>query len=147
MMRSKVFLIFLFVFCSFIAFSLSNEGKLWTEDIWKILLKVKYKYQKNAYIPEFDSNIKALDGKVITIQGYMYPLEEAPSHSFFMLSYYPIAICFFCGGAGPESVIEITGKKPIRYTTKLMKLRGTLKLNSSDPERLFFILLGAEEVQ
>jgi hypothetical protein len=116
------------------------------DDIWKTLLSVKYKYNKNAYVPIFEAKHKALDNQVVTIKGYMYPLEESAKHSFFMLSYYPVNICFFCGGAGPESVVEITAKQPINFSNKQINMRGKLKLNSSDPERLFYIMLDAEQV-
>jgi hypothetical protein len=136
----------------FFVFFLSAGALVWAsqsqtlEDIWKILLSVKYKYNKDAYVPIFEAKHKALDGQEVTLRGYMYPLEEASQHSFFMLSYYPVNICFFCGGAGPESVVEITAKKPINFTNKPLYLKGKLKLNSTDPERLFYILLDAEQV-
>jgi hypothetical protein len=125
----------------------STENRLHSlEDIWKTLLSVKYKYNKNAYVPIFEAKHKALDNQVVTIKGYMYPLEESAKHSFFMLSYYPVNICFFCGGAGPESVVEITAKQPIDFSNKQINMRGKLKLNASDPERLFYIMLDAEQV-
>lgn len=114
------------------------------DDVWKILLKVKSTYKDLVYIPHFTSEVKALDGKIITIKGYMYPLEEATKHEFFMLSYYPVNVCFFCGGSGPESVVEVSASKPIPYTSKPITLRGKLKLNANDPNRLFFLLLSAE---
>jgi hypothetical protein len=117
------------------------------DDIWKILLNVKYEYTKEAYIPKFDEKIKSFDNQSITIKGYMYALEEAPKHSFFMLSYYPVSMCFFCGGAGPESVIEVNAQKPLKYSNRQITLKGKLRLNSKDRERLFFILLDAELIE
>jgi hypothetical protein len=117
-----------------------------TEDIWKILLSVKYKTEKQYYIPQFDPKIKAFDNQVVILKGYMYPLEEKTNHDFFMLSYYPINVCFFCGGAGPESVIEVKAKTPIKYTDKPLKIKGKLRLNATNKERLFYFLLNAEVV-
>lgn len=119
----------------------------YNDEIWKILLKVKSTMKNNAYVPQFTPEAKALDGKIITIKGYMYPLEEAPKHEFFMLSYYPTSVCFFCGGAGPESVIEVTAAKPIAFSSRPMTLKGKLRLNQYDKERLFFLLLSAEEIK
>lgn len=127
-------------------FSTQPELEILNEGIWKTLLSVKYTYNKHQYIPKFDTKIKSLDGKRIRIKGFMYPLEETTTHSFFMLSYYPINICFFCGGAGPESVVEVSSAKPIKFSSEPMTLEGTLKLNHADPDRLFFILLGAKRV-
>lgn len=115
-----------------------------TEDIWKVLLKVKYSFYENTYIPKFDDKIKALDGKIVTIKGFMYPIDEKTQHEFFYLSYYPVNICFFCGGAGPESVIEVNSRKPIPLKSKAIQVKGKLKLNYKDRQRLFFILLDTE---
>jgi hypothetical protein len=54
-------------------------------------------------------------------------------------------MCYFCGGAGPESVIEVTVKKPLKFTSRVITLKGTLKLNDSDPDKLFYLLINAEE--
>lgn len=115
------------------------------EGVWKDLLAVKTIQKRDAYTPKFDEKQRAYDGKQITVKGYIYAYEEAPVHKFFMLSYYPVSMCYFCGGAGPESVIEVTVKKPLKYTSREVTLKGTLKLNDSDPDRLFYILLNAEE--
>jgi len=115
------------------------------DGIWKILLSVKSEQRRDAHVPKFEEAQKALDGKQITVTGYMYAYEEAPAHKFFMLSYYPVSMCYFCGGAGPESVIEVTVKKPLKNTSKQITLKGTLKLNATDTDRLFYILLNAEE--
>lgn len=114
------------------------------DDIWKVLMKVKYTYSQNSYIPAFDENIKALDGKIVTVKGFMYPIDEKTKHEFFYLSYYPVNVCFFCGGAGPESVIEVNAKQAVTLQNKAITLKGKLKLNYKDRERLFFILLDAE---
>lgn len=129
------------------SFQETNLEQNYNDDIWKILLKVKSTMQDNAYMPQFTPEAKALDGKIITIKGYMYPLEEAPKHEFFMLSYYPTSVCFFCGGAGPESVIEVTAAKPVAFSSRPMTLKGKLRLNQYDKERLFFLLLSAEEIK
>lgn len=63
------------------------------------------------------------------------------------LSKFSYSSCYFCGAAGPESVIEIVAKNPIIYRMdKPISLEGTLRLNRStedreyDPFRLLYIL-------
>ncbi|EAY26328.1 hypothetical protein [Microscilla marina] len=136
---SFITLLSLVLFTSFISVTGFNN------DIWKILLKVKYHFKDNKYIPKFEAKHKALDRKTVTISGYMYPLDEAKEHQYFMLSYYPIKVCFFCGGAGPESIIEVNTQKPIKFTSKKITLTGQLRLNPDDPDRMFFILLNARQ--
>ena len=115
------------------------------EGIWKDLLAVKSQQKRDAHIPLFDAKQRAYDGKQVTVTGYMYAYEEAPVHKFFMLSFYPVSMCYFCGGAGPESVMEVTVKKPLKFTSRQITLKGTLKLNDSDPDKLFYLLINAEE--
>jgi hypothetical protein len=135
---------FSFVFTFFISFYTFFAQS--SDEMWKILMSVKYKYYKDAYIPQFTDNIKAYDGKTVTLKGYIYPLEESSKHTIFMLSYYPISVCFFCGGAGPESVVEVNAKTFITHTSKPITIKGKLKLNKIDRERVFYILLNAEAV-
>lgn len=116
-----------------------------TEDVWEVLLAAKYKPSGlYGYTPIFGPKQKALDGKQVTISGYMYPLEEQQKQNFFMLSYYPISRCFFCGGAGPQSMIEINSKVGVLYRKRRIQITGKLELNKDDPERLFYIINDAK---
>ncbi len=142
MPKKLLYLLFPFLFLS-LAFSQKSN----LEDLWKVLLGVKYDYYKDAYVPKFTDKIKAYDGQIVTLKGYIYPLEESSKHKFFMLSYYPISVCFFCGGAGPESIVEVSAKTPITHTSQQITVKGKLKLNTQDRERLFYILNQAEIVK
>ena len=135
------------IFCIFLSFIFLTELTFAQTEPWKTLLNVKSEQQRDAHIPRFESKQKNLDGKEITLTGYMYAFEEAPRHMVFMLSYYPVASCYFCGGAGPESVMEVNMKKPVKFVGYPITLKGTLRLNATDPERLFYILLQAEIVE
>lgn len=118
---------------------------------WKILSKVKSKTTFDPktnnvfYQPVFSKGIEALDGKLIAIQGYMIPADMARGK--LTLSAYPFSSCFFCGQAGPESVIEIEAKVPIIYRMdRPVTVQGRLKLNrNDDPFRLLYILQDAEQ--
>jgi hypothetical protein len=52
-------------------------------------------------------------------------------------------MCFFCGNAGPETVMEVFSKDKVKYTTDLITIKGTLSLNDSDAMRLMYILKDA----
>jgi hypothetical protein len=61
-------------------------------------------------------------------------------------------MCFFCNGAGPESVMEVVtknGDTKLKYmkTDKYIELTGILKLNKKDPNHLMYILNEAELVK
>ncbi|WP_200942790.1 hypothetical protein [Dyadobacter sp. Leaf189] len=59
-----------------------------------------------------------------------------------------MASCFFCGGAGPESIIELQFKnKKQKFKTDAVKfVKGKLLLNPTDVEHLNYILTEAEVV-
>ena len=49
-------------------------------------------------------------------------------------------MCFFCNGAGPETVMEVYAKESIKYTSEPIIIKGKLELNDSDINRLFYAL-------
>ncbi len=131
-----------------LAFNTQAQG----ESMWRTLSKVTYEVRLDEVtkfdleFPIFSDEVKALDGKEITIEGWMIPLEELKGKSYFVLSALPFANCFFCGGAGPETVMEVYCKKHIDFTEKRIKVKGTLTVNADDPLRLMYILNEARQV-
>jgi hypothetical protein len=121
-------------------------------DIWKTLGKLTYKKEYDAVLgfkvdkPIFGPEIKALEGKPITVKGYIIPTDGYKSHKEFVFSAYPYSMCFFCGGAGPETVMEVVAKSPIKYTTDPITIKGKLKLNASDVNKLIYALTDVELV-
>jgi len=97
--------------------------------------------------PVFSDEIKALDGKTVEVHGFIIPTEGYKSHTEFILSAYPYTMCFFCGGAGPETVMEVTAKTPVKFSNDAIDLRGTLRLNATDINRLMYFLEDAELVE
>lgn len=122
------------------------------ENLWKTLAKVdiekKFDETLNFEVdyPTFSEEVKKLDGQTIELQGWMIPLEELQGETYFVLSSLPFANCFFCGGAGPETVAEVFSKDKIKYTEKRITVRGRLKINADDPMKLMYILQQAEIV-
>jgi hypothetical protein len=117
--------------------------------LWEVFGRVKFvekfnkKIQANLYYPEFTPEINDLKGKQVTLEGYVIPLETATD--FVVLSRYPYSQCFFCGGAGPESVAAVFfKKKPNLKLDQYITVSGTLELNGHDIEMFNFILRNAE---
>ena len=120
-----------------------------TDNIWKTLLDIKWRkaYHEDLKMqvdyPVFPPAVKALEGKTIIISGYVLPTDLYEGN-FTMLSAYPMAQCFFCGGAGPESVMEIYVKNGRRsYATERVTFKGTLELNETDTNHLIYMLKDA----
>jgi hypothetical protein len=49
-------------------------------------------------------------------------------------------MCFFCGGAGPETVMEVQSTEPVKYTAEPVTIKGKLVLNADDVNRLMYLL-------
>lgn len=136
------------LFFAIAAFFIINFSFAQEVNVWKDLSNVTYKISEDdfgeLYLPEFGDKIKKLEGKVITADGYIIPFEGMFKPEHIILSSLPLAECFFCGSGGPETVMEVMLKNPIKYTSKRVKVKGTLVLNSKDPEKLMYILKDAE---
>ncbi|RAW02722.1 hypothetical protein [Pseudochryseolinea flava] len=94
--------------------------------------------------PVFTDKVKALNGKLITLPGYMVPFENGIKGAHFMFSSMPLNACFFCGVGGPETVVEVFSKEVVTYTEKPIEIKGILRLNEKDPEKMIYVIEGAE---
>lgn len=123
----------------------------YAQGVWKNLSEVTYKISQDnfgeLYVPVFSENIKKLEGKVVEADGYIIPFEGMFKPTHIILSSLPLAECFFCGSGGPETVMEVMLTLPIKYTSKRVKVRGKLTLNTADPEKLMYILKEAVLVE
>ncbi len=124
----------------------------YNELTWRTLEDVEFKdvyvEELDAYYwkPSFGTSVNALEGEDVHITGYMIPVDL--DEDFYVLSRYPFANCFFCGGAGPESVIDLrfTGKSSRVYQTdERLTFSGKFRLNADDVYQMNYILDGAAE--
>jgi hypothetical protein len=118
-------------------------------DGWSLFASIKFKpkfikeYNEKFLVPEFDSNIRAKEGELMTLTGHYIPFDL--KGNTIILSKFPYSSCFFCGGAGPESVAEIVleTKQQKLKADQLLTVMGKLKLNNSDVNHMNFILTEA----
>lgn len=142
------FILFLFALMSSSVYAQENV----TNNTWKTLSKITYKKQYDELmgfkidIPVFSDQVKALADKEIIVKGYIIPVEGYKSHKEFIFSAFPYNMCFFCGGAGPETVMEVESSEPVEYTAEQVTLKGKLTLNDSDINRLMYLIKDAELV-
>jgi hypothetical protein len=136
-----------FVLFSLISFVADEPQKI----SWEILKDVTFKkkwYEKESIFmlfPTFGPNVKKVENKTVLIKGYMVPVD--PESNQYVLSAYPYSMCFFCGGAGPESVMGLKLKKNRKFKTdEIHMFKGTLELNVNDIYELNYILTDAEVV-
>ncbi|MFO0388777.1 MAG: DUF3299 domain-containing protein [Alphaproteobacteria bacterium] len=102
-----------------------------------------YSYEVYAKYPE---EIKALDGKEITLQGYVFPLEESATQSHFLFGPYPPS-CPFHYHTPPSLVIEVFAKEPVTYSWDMITIRGTFEIPEAGQGGAFYILRSAATVK
>ena len=116
--------------------------------VWPKLYDIGFVKAKDALgeydKPVFTEPVRALQNKTIVLPGYMVPLENETTSSRIMLSSLPLNACFFCGVGGPETVVEVHLKEQSRYIEQPIQVRGILRLNESDPDKMMYVLEQAE---
>lgn len=120
---------------------------------WKLLSKVEFKDQYfqslEAWylVPEFSKTVQEYDGTTVIIKGYVIPMDVDGGK--YALSAYPFSACFFCGGAGPESVMTLDfAQSPRRYETdEVVHFTGTLELNKTNFDKFNYVLKNARPVE
>jgi len=119
------------------------------EQLTDVTFEEKYyeRYDTDYWYPTFGESVKKLDGVEVQITGYVVAVE--PETGFYVLSANPFSQCFFCGNAGPETVIQLNFKSwPREYENdEYLTFSGTLRLNAENLFELNYIIEDAEEVK
>jgi hypothetical protein len=138
-----------------VIFALQVNQKLAAQtDYWAVFSKTRFevryseKAQEYLNFPIFPAEVKALESKVISVEGYYLPVDVV-GEAYVIISKYPYSQCFFCGGAGPETIAEVSFKtKPPKFSAdQYIRVRGKLKLNTDDIDRTNFLIQEAELIE
>lgn len=105
---------------------------------WKQLAEIKYlkkpspDYPEGVMFPVISTKLKAKQSKTIVMSGFVIPIDEKS----YALSKNVFASCFFCGQAGPETIMGIKLKNPGQKfkTDTYVTLQGTFRYNDNDVE-------------
>lgn len=105
---------------------------------WKILGVIKYvkkahkDYPDGVQYPIINSTLKAKNKKKIVMSGFIIPIDN----STYALSKNVFASCFFCGQAGPETImgIKFRGATPKLKTDQYVTLEGNFRVNETNIE-------------
>ncbi len=113
---------------------------------WKLLAMVTTRVSGNRVVPTFPDPVKALDGQTVKLQGFMLPLEPGERQSHFLLSSVPTT-CSFCVPAGPEGLVEVRTRTPVRYSVDAVTIEGRMAVLRNDRYGLFYRLSEAAEAR
>lgn len=134
-----------------ISFALVSTGSMAQQKVsWETLAKVTMTrefdqnlgFEVNTAPPVFSPSVLALDGQKVLVRGYVIPVDI--DLNLYMVSANPFANCFFCGNAGPETVVELfpAGRFRRYGTDEVVTFEGILNINkdassSTVPYQLF----------
>lgn len=113
---------------------------------WSVLTDVKTKVEKNRMLPVFPAPVLALNQKNQRVQGFMMPLEPGEKQKHFLISSVPLT-CSFCVPGGPESMVEVKTKTPIKYSLEPVVVEGQFAVLKDDPYGLYYRINDATEVK
>ncbi|HEX7891379.1 MAG TPA: DUF3299 domain-containing protein [Ramlibacter sp.] len=113
---------------------------------WALLTNISTKTEKNKLLPVFNKDQLALNQKPQRVMGFMMPLEPGEKQTHFLLSSVPLT-CSFCTPGGPESMVEVKTKTPVRYSLDPVVVEGKFATLIDDEYGLYYRVTDAVAVK
>jgi len=145
-MRKFIYLSLVALFSLFFfSFSTSNSVRVEENNLvvkgdtitWKLLGEITYEKKKHAtygevQFPVVNEKVKAKGKKRVLISGFIVPIDSKT----FAISKNVFAACFFCGKAGPESIVglKFRGTTPKLKTDQYVTVEGSFRYNETDAD-------------
>ena len=113
---------------------------------WSVLADLTKKTTKDGILPVFNDAQKGMDKTVQRIQGFMMPLDAKATQTHFLLTSVPLT-CSFCMPGGPESMVEVKAKTPVRYSLEPVVVEGKFTVLTNDQYGLYYRVVEAVPVK
>lgn len=113
---------------------------------WDLLGQVKTVKVKDRFVPEFPPAVRKLDKQDVKLVGFMMPLQTGEKQSHFLLTV-TSQTCAFCVPAGPEGIVEVKAKTPVRVTFEPIVVAGRLEVLRDDPLGVYYRLSDGAPVE
>ena len=101
---------------------------------------------ERAGIVSWRKDVLALDRKETRVQGFMIPLDVGDRQKRFLLTAVPTH-CSFCLPAGPDALVEVVAKTPVKYTFEPIVVAGRFSVLKDDSTGLLYRLSDATQVE
>jgi uncharacterized protein len=110
---------------------------------WSVLSNVRLKTVGGRLMPDYPPAVRSFNSRDVKVQGFMIPLEPGDKQSHFLLTNVPTS-CSFCMPAGPEGMIEVRAKTPVKYSTDPVTVEGKFAVLERDPTGMYYRLTAAQ---
>jgi hypothetical protein len=99
---------------------------------------------EKPFHPHFAEYLRQLEGKQISLTGFMYPLRDDPDATAFMFIESPVG-CWYCEMPETTGVVyvELPAGKSMTLRRGQVRVVGRLTLNGSDPEDFLYAIRDA----
>ena len=112
---------------------------------WKTLAQVEPVKRAGKMVPEFAKEILGLDQQSVRIYGFMIPLGMGDQQKHFLLAAVP-STCPFCMPAGPEAMVEVTSRTPVRFGFEPVLMAGKFAVLKDSDQGLLYRMTDAEPI-
>ncbi len=132
-MKKLSFIFLLFVGLGFTAKAQHDPSDQIMSANWDVIGSVDFRTPKETEMYAiFGNEIKKFANKPFELEGYIVPIKDGMKQTKFMLSTLPINQCFFCGKNGVPIMVMVELTEPIKFTYQTVKIKGTLKLSTTN---------------
>lgn len=110
---------------------------------WDLLAQVKTVRVKDRFVPEFAPSVTKLNRQDVKIVGFMMPLQAGEKQSHFLLTV-TSQTCAFCLPTGPEGIVEVRTRSPVKMTFDPLVIAGRLEVLRDDPLGVYYRIRDGE---
>lgn len=109
------------------------------DELWRkfVACRLSYNEQTGVYGIELTPEVKALNGKTVTISGFVMPLDGSDRTKHFLLSR-NTPVCLYCPPGEPNEVVEVETQNALQWTNKMVAVTGRLRLVNDQERAVFF---------
>lgn len=140
-MKKTKSLLFLFFISAASAFA-QNDLMLTWDQLGDVRFEETYDEGTGTFYdkPVFGPMIQSMEGREVKLTGYVIPMDV--NLNVYVVSRFPFSSCFFCGNAGPETVVDLQmNDKSLSFKNDDRRtFCGRLKLNAGKYSELPYIL-------
>lgn len=118
------------------------------EDVvaWSLLTDIKTEVKNRRIVPVYTAAVSVLNQKTQRLQGFMLPLGPGEQQRHFLLASVP-PTCSFCTPGGPESMVEVRTREPVKYSLNAVVVEGRFHVLQNDPYGLYYRITEAVGVK
>ncbi len=108
---------------------------------WELFAETRV---EKPFRPAFADYLKQLEGKQVSLTGFMYPLRDDPDATTFMFIENPVG-CWYCEMPDTTGVVyvELPAGQAVTVRRGLLRVVGRLTLNGADPEDFLYTIRDA----